>query len=111
MNTYLIPREMNDENRFLFFTKVSAIFTLVGVGIGSVLYIPFYIFYKALNIAMINYIGIAILIIVSVAFWALGTFKIPEINAFAIFKKTGGESVYDILKRVWKFRKSKKIYY
>ena len=111
MNTYLIPREMHDENRFFFFTKVSAIFTLVGVGIGSVLYIPFHILYKAVGIPTINYVGIGTLVVVTVLFWALGTFKIPETNAFAFLKKTGGESVYDIFKRVMKFRKSRKIYY
>lgn len=111
MNTYLIPREMTDENRFFFFTKVSAIFTLVGVGIGSVLYIPFYLLHKALDIATLNYVGIGILISITIIFWALGTFKIPETNAFSILKKTGGESVYDIFKRVMNFRKNKKIYY
>ena len=111
MNTYLIPREMEDENRFLIFSKVSAIFTLIGVGIGSVLYIPFYILYSALGYAWINYIGITILVIITLIFWALGTFKIPESNAFAILKKTGGESVYDIYKRIMNFRKNKKIYY
>jgi len=111
MNTYLIPREMEDENRFLIFSKMSAIFVLIGIGIGSVLYIPFYILYSALGIAAFNYIGITILVIVTLIFWAMGTFKITEINAFAIFKKTGGESVYDIYKRVMKFRKTKKIYY
>ena len=111
MNTYLIPREMEDENRFLIFSKVSAIFVLIGVGIGSVLYIPFYLLYTALNMVWINYIGVTILVAVILVFWAMGTFKIPETNAFAILKKTGGESVYDIYKRVMKFRKTKKIYY
>jgi len=50
MNTYLIPREMEDENRFLIFSKMSAIFVLIGIGIGSVLYIPFYILYSALGL-------------------------------------------------------------
>ena len=111
MNTYLIPREMEDENRFLIFSKMSAIFVLIGFGIGSVLYIPFYLLYSATNLVALNYIGITILVVVVLIFWAMGTFKIPESNAFAILKKTGGESVYDIYKRVMKFRKSKKIYY
>ena len=111
MNTYLIPREMEDENRFFIFSKVSAIFTLIGVGVGSVLYIPFYILYSALNYAWINYIGITILAVIALIFWAMGTFKIPETNAFSFLKKTGGESVYDIFKRVVNFRKNKKIYY
>ena len=59
----------------------------------------------------INYIGVTILVAVILVFWAMGTFKIPETNAFAILKKTGGESVYDIYKRVIKFRQTKKIYY
>ena len=111
MNTYLIPREMEDENRFLIFSKTSGIFVLVGIAVGSVLYIPFYLLYQALAISAIKYIGITILAVVVLIFWALGTFKIPETNAFAILKKTGGESVYDIYKRVMKFRKNKKIYY
>ena len=111
MNTYLIPREMHDENRFLIFSKVSAIFVLIGIGIGSVLYIPFYLLYSALGIVWLNYIGVTLLIVITLIFWALGTFKIPETNAFAILKKTGGESVYDIFKRVMKFRKTRKIYY
>ena len=111
MNTYLIPREMEDENRFLIFSKVSGIFTLIGVGIGSVFYIPFYILYQATAIKAFNYIGIAILVIFALIAWALGTFKIPEMNAFPILKKTGGESVYDIGKRVKNFKQNRKIYY
>ena len=111
MNTYLIPREMEDENRFLIFSKMSGIFSLIGVGIGTVLGIPFFILGSGLGVAAFNYIGYTIVAIITIIFWAMGTFKIPEINAFAFFKKTGGESVYDIYKRVMKFRKTKKIYY
>jgi len=111
MNTYLIPREMHDENRFLIFSKMSAIFMLIGVGIGTVISIPFFILASALDVAACKYVGYTIVAIITLIFYAMGTFKIPETNAFAILKKTGGESVYDIYKRVMKFRKSKKIYY
>lgn len=111
MNTYLIPRTMEDENRFLIFSKMSAIFSLVGVGIGTVIGIPFFILASALGITWINYIGYTIVALITLIGYVLGTFKIPETNAFAILKKTGGESVYDIGKRVIEFRKTKKIYY
>ena len=110
MNTYLIPREMKDENRFFIFSKMSAIFSLIGVGVGTVIGIPFFLFASALNVAGIKYVGYGIVAFVTLIFYAMGTFKIPETNAFAFLKKTGGESVYEIYKRVMKFRKSKKIY-
>lgn len=111
MNTYLIPREMQDENRFLIFSKMSAIFSLIGVGIGTVIGIPFFILSNALGVAGISYVGYTIVAVITLIFFAMGTFKIPETNAFEILKKTGGESVYDIYKRVMAFRKNKKIYY
>ena len=42
--------------------------------------------------------------------YALGTFKIPESNAFDILKKAGGEPVDVIVKRAINFNKRKKIY-
>lgn len=111
MNTYLIPRTMEDENRFLIFSKMSGIFSLCGVGIGTVLGIPFFILSGALGMATFSYIGYTIVALMTVIGYILGTFKIPETNAFAILKKTGGESIYDIGKRVLNFRKTKKIYY
>jgi len=118
MNTYLIPQEMHDENRFLIFSKESLLFVLIGIVIGAVIYFPFFLlsaiaeFIGYIGIAeFIGYIGIGLWIFVAIVAWALGTFKIPESNAFEILKKTGGESVFDIIKRVIKFKKSKKIYY
>jgi len=109
MNTYLIPQEMKDENRFLIFSKESLLFVLVGIVIGAVLYLPFYLL--SFLVQWISYVGIGIWIFVVIVAWALGTFKIPESNAFEILKKTGGDSVFDIVKRVSKFKKARKIYY
>jgi len=109
MNTYLIPQEMKDENRFLIFSKESLLFFLVGLVVGAVFYLPFYLLGTLMPI--FNYIGVGIWIVIAIIAWALGTFKIPESNAFEILKKTGGDSVFEIIKRVTKFKKSRKIYY
>lgn len=108
LNTYLIPQEMKDEMRFLIFSKESLIFTLIGIVVGAIVYMPFYLL--AMFASVFNIIGFVLWGIITLIAWALGTFKIPEMNAFEILKKTGGESVYEILKRVRKFRKSRKIY-
>ena len=110
MNTYLIPREMKDENRFLIFSKESLIFVLIGILIGGVIYIPFYIL--AENVASwFKVIGIIIWLVIVTVAWALGTFDLPETNAFEFLKKAGGEKLFDIIKRVLSFRKNRKIYY
>ena len=36
--------------------------------------------------------------------------KIPESNAFSLFKKTGGEYVRDVITKYLAFRKKKRIY-
>lgn len=109
MNTYLIPREMKDENRFLIFSKESLIFVLIGILVGAVIYLPFY--FLSMAVEWMMYVGVGIWIVIVIIAWALGTFKIPESNAFEILKKTGGDSVFDIIKRVRKFKKNRKIYY
>lgn len=110
MNTYMIPREATDENRFLFFTKDAAIFTLVGFIIGVAFIFLFNFICDMFNITWIKYIGWGICVLLCLIGYVLGTFNIPESNAFDILKKTGGESVYTILKRIIKFNKNKKIY-
>jgi len=40
--------------------------------------------------------------------FAIGQVKIPDTNAFPIFKKVGGEYIKDIILRYIKFRKNKK---
>ena len=112
MNTYLIPREMKDENRFLIFSKESLIFFLVGVLFGAIAYSPFYLIY-ALNpkLGAVKVIGIIIWVVITIIAWALGTFDLPETNAFEFLKKAGGEKLFDIIKRVINFKKNRKIYY
>lgn len=108
MNSYLIPREIVDENRFLIFTKTSAIFTMIGLIIGVAFFYIFKIF--SVFAGWLNYVGIAFLVLTALVFFVIGSFNIPESNTFDFFKKTGGEPIWEIIKRVYKFNKSKKIY-
>lgn len=105
MNTYNIPRNVKGEGRILFiFSTKALIYATIGVGIGFV----FYILFKALNL---NMIGIIIMAIFGVLGFVIGTFKVPDSNAFNITKKTGGENIDDVIKRAIKFKMQKnKIY-
>lgn len=43
--------------------------------------------------------------------YSIGTFKVPDIGAFAFTKKVGGEAIDDVILRAIKFKKSNnKIY-
>jgi len=106
MNTYMIPREATNENRFLFFTPKAGIFSIIAFIIGFLI--------KCLlnltQIPVMNTVGWIICAILVLIAYALGTFKIPESNAFDILKKAGGEPVDVIVKRAINFNKRKKIY-
>lgn len=108
MNSYTIPREIGDENRFLIFTTKSLLFTLCGIVIGAIFSLPFFLLASA--ISWMSYVAWGIILAFALVAYCLGTFKIPESNLLDILKKTGGESVDVIAKRVFKFRKNRKIY-
>ena len=112
MRSYLIPRNVKGETRILtYFTPKSFLFTVCGILIGTVF---FFIF----SLLTLKITGIVILLIISLISFGIGALKIPETNAFAFFKDTGGEHIDDILWRYIKFkgikiiglRGSKKIY-
>ena len=112
MRSYLIPRDVKGETRILtYFSPKSFIFTIVGILIGTVC---FFIF----SLLSLKVTGVIVLLIIAVISFVVGALKIPETNAFAFFKDTGGEQIDDILWRYFKFngikliglRGSKKIY-
>ena len=104
MNTYNIPRNVKGEGRILFiFSTKALIYTGIGCGIGLIFYIIF-------SLLKIDFIGMAIVAILGLLGFLIGTFKIPNSDNFAFTKKTGGENIDDIIKRVIKFNKNKKIY-
>ncbi len=105
MGTYELPRNVKGESRILFiFTTKALIYTVVGAGIGLL----FYFIFSMLNMQMI---GIAIVALLALIGFAIGTLKMPELGKFEFAKKTGGENLDDIIMRAIKFKtKGKKIY-
>lgn len=105
MQTHEIPRNYKGEGRILYiFSTKGLIYTCVGTGIGL-------IFYFILKILGFSMLGIIITVILAAIGFSVGTFKIPESNAFEITKKAGGENIDDIIIRWIKFKKNgNKIY-
>ena len=105
MKTYEIPRNYKGEGRILFiFSTKALIYTVIGATVGLIFYLLFSMFnLKTLGLIIVGIFGL-------IGF-SIGTFKIPESNAFKFTKLTGGENIDDIILRYIKFRKKKnKIY-
>ena len=105
MGTYMIPRNTKGEGRILFiFSTKALIYTVVGGGLG----IPFYYLFKNINM---NIVGIIIVVILALLGFCIGTFKVPNSEAFKVTRLVGGENLDDIILRYIKFKKKKnKIY-
>lgn len=105
MGTYMIPRNTKGEGRILFiFSTKALIYTVVGGGGG----IPFYYLFKNINM---NIVGIIIVGILALLGFCIGTFKVPNSEAFKVTRLVGGENLDDIILRYIKFKKKKnKIY-
>lgn len=102
---YNIPRNYKGENKILFiFSTKAFMFTGVGAVIGVVLY---YI----LSLFSLKTLGVVFIVLFSFIGFALGTFKVPEINTSKFSAKTGGEPLDQVILKWIKFkRKNKKIY-
>ena len=102
---YNIPRNYKGENKILFIFSTKA---FMYTGVGAFIGIIFYFIFKMLKLTKV---GIAIIVILALIGFVIGTFKMPEISKFELTKKTGGESIDDIILRWIRFkRKKKKIY-
>lgn len=106
LGTYNLPRNVKGEGRILFiFSKKALVYTVVGATIGL-------LFYFITSLFGANFIGFIIMVILALLGFAIGTFKMPNTTAFQITKKTGGQNIDDVLKRLIKFKMTKgKIYY
>ncbi len=104
MGTHLIPREIDGDARILLiFTPKGFIGTLIGIGIGAF----FYSFAAAFGAVLVGWVLLAICAIIG---FIVGQVKIPESNAFSLFKKTGGEYIKDVIAKYLAFRKKRRIY-
>lgn len=104
MGTHLIPREIDGDARILLvFTPKGFIGTLIGIGVGTF----FYSFASAFGATLVGWVLLAVCALIG---FVVGQVKVPESNAFSLFKKTGGEYIRDIIAKYLAFRKNKKIY-
>ena len=102
MGTYYIPRNTKGEGRILFiFSQKALIYTLITGSVGLI----FYFIFSLLNMHLV---GIGITAFFASIGFVIGTFKMPEIKKFEFSKKTGGETLDDILKRAIRFRMKNK---
>lgn len=106
MGTYNLPRNVKGEGRILFvFSTKALIYTIAGASIGL-------IFYFITNMLGVGFIGVILMLLLAALGFVIATLKVPNTSAFNITKKTGGENIDDVLKRLIKFKMSKdKVYY
>lgn len=101
MNTYNVPRNVKGEGRILFiFSTKALIYTAIGAGIGFVIYL-------ILNILGLGVIGFVIIGVLGLIGFCIGTFKVPDTNAFKITRAVGGENIDNVIKRYFLFKKNK----
>lgn len=105
MGSYKIPRNTTGEGRLLMiFSYKALIYTLVSGGIGFL----FFLLFKTIKLTKI---GIIFIILFALIGFAIGTFKVPEIDTFEITRKAGGLKIDEVIKQLIKFKlKKKKIY-
>lgn len=101
MGTYNLPRNVKGEGRILYvFSAKAMMYTFFGVGIGFI----FYLIFNAINLAVV---GVVIMGVLGLIGFIIGTFKMPDSNAFEITKKTGGENIDEVIGRFIKFKLQK----
>ncbi len=104
MGTHLIPREVDGDARILLiFTPKGFIGLLIGIAIGA-------FFFSIASLLNADIVGWVLLAICAAIGFVIGQMKVPESNAFSLFKKTGGEYIRDVIKKYFAFKKNRKIY-
>lgn len=104
MGTHLIPREIDGDGRILLiFTPKGFVGTIIGILIGTCLFTIF----DACGAGLFGWVLFGAAVIIG---FVVGQMKVPESNAFSLFKKVGGEYIRDVIVKYMAFRKKKKIY-
>ena len=94
---------MNGRILYIFSTK-ALIYTVIGGAIGLV-------FYYLFSLINWTYVGIGFVVVFAAIGFVIGTFKIPESNAFEITRKASGANIDEAIVRFIKFKRSKKRIY
>lgn len=104
MGTHYLPRNVKGEGRILFiFSPKALIYTCIAGGLGFVVY-------SILGAIGLGTVGMVLGVALAGIGFAIGTFKVPKVNAKA-FRDIGGEKIDDVIKRYIKFQKKKNTIY
>ena len=104
MGTHLIPREIDGDGRILIiFTLPGFVGTLIGIAVGAV----FYNIAVAFGATLVGWILFGLFALIG---FVIGQVKIPDSNAFPLFKKVGGQYIRDVIVKYFAFKKKQKIY-
>lgn len=105
MGSYNLPRNVKGEGKILFiFSTKAFLFTGVGGGIGI-------LFYWIFSLMKLKMVGLVIALVLAFIGFAIGTFKVPDVQGLEIGRKAGGESLDDVIIRYIKFKKNNKKLY
>ena len=88
----------------MIFSVKALIYTIIGLAIGAI----FFFILKAMGMWLP---GVVVLAIFGIIGFTIGSFKIPDSNAFKLTQKVGGENIDSVINRYIKFKmKNSKIY-
>ena len=104
--SYIIPRDTKGEGKILMiFSKKSFLWTIGCAAVALVTIYPLCAIFGAGLIGMISVLFFGLI------GFLIGAVKMPESQNFEILRKTGGEDIDEILKRLIKFKiGGKKVY-
>lgn len=101
MQIHEIPRDYKGESRILYIFSIKALMWTGGAGLIGLL------FYFIFNLIGLQMIGIIIAVIFAAIGFCIGTFKVPDTKRFKITEATGGESIDDVIRRWFNFKRKK----
>lgn len=105
MGTHKIPRDVSGESRILLiFSWKALLYTFIGAIIG----LPFFFLFSHINMFMVGIIFLAVFALLG---FSIGTFTVPDMEAFEITRKTAGLKIDEVIKTGVRFKlKGKKVY-
>lgn len=104
--SYMIPRDTKGEGKILMiFSRKSFLWTLAFAGVGLITIYPICSIFGA------TLVGIGGVLLLGLIGFIISTCKMPNSQNFEILRKTGGEDMDEILKRLLKFKRGGKRVY
>ena len=101
MQIHEIPRNYKGEGRILYIFSTKALIWMAALGAVGL------IFYFIFSLIGLQIIGIIIAIIFVDIGFCIATFKVPDTKRFKITEATGGESIDDVIRRWFNFKRKK----